>query len=285
MPKFRFPAYFRVVLFVVLTFVNRSQQQLVINVKNQGGDVVQETISANVTDDTVSLEFQRPDGTLVTQLIDFRNEVQILKALVLGEEERGQSQYQVMCFVFHFPKDAFISSDAMSKLRQKNPGTIRTPEEDRGRQNYTMDYTVDLTRSTVFSPHITELCSEAAEASFTRYEDVQLWATAQGLPESTYLSAVKRFPAAAEPSLSNEIHVSELENNHQRCADVKQVWTPCQCHLELCIGWYPCGLKYCKGKGESKNSAMTYRCGIKTCRKCHLFSYYVAQKQMCLWDE
>ena len=45
-------------------------------------------------------------------------ETQILKALVLGEEERGQSQYQVMCFVCHVGKDEFISSDAMSKLRQ-----------------------------------------------------------------------------------------------------------------------------------------------------------------------
>lgn len=49
-------------------------------------------------------------------------DVQILKALVLGEEERGQSQYQVMCFVCHFQKGDFISSDAMAKLRQKNPG-------------------------------------------------------------------------------------------------------------------------------------------------------------------
>lgn len=113
-------------------------------------------------------------------VISFFQEVQILKALVLGEEERGQSQYQVMCFIFHFPKDAFISSDAMSKLRQKNPGTIRTPEEDRGRANYTMDYTVDLSRSAVLSPHITDLCSEASEASYTRYEDIQLWAAAQG---------------------------------------------------------------------------------------------------------
>lgn len=39
----------------------------------QGGDVVQETILANVSEDTVTLEFQRSDGTLVTQLIDFRN--------------------------------------------------------------------------------------------------------------------------------------------------------------------------------------------------------------------
>lgn len=45
-------------------------------------------------------------------------EVQILKALVLGEEERGQSQYQVMCFITKFVKSDFISSDAMAKLRQ-----------------------------------------------------------------------------------------------------------------------------------------------------------------------
>lgn len=107
-------------------------------------------------------------------------EVQILKALVLGEEERGQSQYQVMCFIFYFPKDAFISSDAMSKLRQKNPGTIRTPEEDRGRENYTMDYTIDLSKSSMISPHISETCSEAIGASYTRSEDVQMWATSQG---------------------------------------------------------------------------------------------------------
>ncbi|XP_024085526.1 out at first protein-like [Cimex lectularius] len=101
-----------------LVLFSNVQTQLLINVKNQGGDVLQETITANVTDDTVTLEFQRSDGTLITQLIDFRTEVQILKALVLGEEERGQSQYQVMCFVCHVNKDEFISSDAMSKLRQ-----------------------------------------------------------------------------------------------------------------------------------------------------------------------
>lgn len=45
-------------------------------------------------------------------------EVQVLKALVLGEEERGQSQYQVMCFLTKLQKGDFISSDAMAKLRQ-----------------------------------------------------------------------------------------------------------------------------------------------------------------------
>lgn len=39
----------------------------------QGGEVVQETITSDVNDDLITLEFQRSDGTLITQLIDFRN--------------------------------------------------------------------------------------------------------------------------------------------------------------------------------------------------------------------
>lgn len=102
-----------------------------------------------------------------------------------------------------------------------------------------------------------------------------------GLPESTFLVALKRFPTVMDPNLVNAVNVVSSEYE-QSCTDTKKLWKSCQCHLELCIGWYPCGLKYCKGKGEMKNS---YRCGIKTCRKCHLFSYYVPQKQQCLWDE
>lgn len=39
----------------------------------QGGEIVQETITSNVGEDIITLEFQRTDGTLVTELIDFRN--------------------------------------------------------------------------------------------------------------------------------------------------------------------------------------------------------------------
>lgn len=117
-------------------------------------------------------------------------EVQILKALILGEEERGQSQYQVVCMIFHFDKNSFISSDAMSKLRQKNPSTIRTPEEDLGRTNYTMDYTVVLPHSGLISPHISELCAEAGEATYTRHADLVLWAASQG--NSSKLSAAHK---------------------------------------------------------------------------------------------
>lgn len=79
------------------------------------------------------------------------------------------------------------------------------------------------------------------------------------------------------------------QTSPSRCSEVSGIWAPCICTLELCIGWYPCGLKYCKGKqdntiGKVLNNS-SYRCGIKTCRKCSQFSYYVRQKQQCLWDE
>uniref|UniRef100_A0A1B6DUF9 Out at first protein n=1 Tax=Clastoptera arizonana TaxID=38151 RepID=A0A1B6DUF9_9HEMI len=260
--------------FIKIVFlVSLCNTQLLINVKNQGGEVFQETITANVSDDAVMLEFQRADGTLVTQLVDFRHEVQILKALVLGEEERGQSQYQVMCFVCHINKDEFISSDAMAKLRQKNPGAVRLPEEDRGRDNYTLDLFVDVARSSVISKHIAVLCSEAADATYTRRADLEVWSQQSGVSLSTLLSVVKEYPTS---SLSNRLHPPS------RCLETPSLWSACSCHLELCIGWYPCSLKYCKGKGQDNS---TYRCGIKTCKKCNLFSYYVRQKQLCLWDE
>ncbi|KAH0817306.1 hypothetical protein GEV33_005485 [Tenebrio molitor] len=61
----------------IVEMVEESGMFLMMSWKSQkcreGGDVVQENIFANVTHDTVSLEFQRSDGTLITQVIDFRN--------------------------------------------------------------------------------------------------------------------------------------------------------------------------------------------------------------------
>lgn len=253
-------------------FIDSCWSQLLINVQNQGGEVVQETITSNINDDLITLEFQRSDGTLITQLIDFRNEVQVLKALVLGEEERGQSQYQVMCFVTKFQKNDFISSDAMAKLRQKNPSTIRQPEDDRGRENYTMTAWVVLDRSASISRHITSLCSEAKDSIYMRDIDLKAWAELPGSSISSLELAAHSFPPTS-PS---------------RCNDVSGLWAPCICSLEMCIAWYPCGLKYCKGKPDQNNGITnnaSFRCGIKTCRKCYQYSYYVSEKQHCLWDD
>lgn len=94
-----------------------------------------------------------------------------------------------------------------------------------------------------------------------------------------------------ESSVTPFPHVQHQQTSTvSRCNEVSGIWAPCICSLELCVGWYPCGLKYCKDKNDNNsinNNQInsSYRCGIKTCRKCHNFSYYVRQKQQCLWDE
>ncbi|XP_014601956.1 PREDICTED: out at first protein [Polistes canadensis] len=266
------------IVFQYLTSI--CMTHLLINVKNQGGDILLETISSNVTEDVIILEFQRSDGTLVTQLIDFKNEVQVIKALVLGEEERGQNQYQVMCFVNHFYKVDFISSDAMSKLRQKNPGTVRVAEEDKGHANYTMDLFLDISQSKDISKHVASLCSEAAGSAYTRNEDIKQWIQRPGSVEMSLMTAVYNFTSSP---LSNAVETRSPFVS--KCADTSNLWVPCTCSLELCIGWYPCGLKFCKGKTEGRKVPSTYRCGIKTCKKCFIFTYYSKMKQNCLWDE
>ena len=60
-----------IVLFGAFFFIVNCQ--LVVNVRNNGGDVYRETIEANTTQDTISLDFRKSDGTLITQLIDGKN--------------------------------------------------------------------------------------------------------------------------------------------------------------------------------------------------------------------
>ncbi|KAG8180419.1 hypothetical protein JTE90_022768 [Oedothorax gibbosus] len=266
--------YTKIAIFVLVVFctilvkLRDCECQLVINVKNQGGDIVQESITSNITDDSIVLEFQRPEGTLITQFVDFRSEVQVFRVLVLGEEERGQSQYQVLCFITQLTKSDFISADAMSKLRQRNPGAVRQPEEDRPRETLDMDLIVEVDKSSIISPHLPQICEEAKGASYAREGDLRAWA-------NTPHKALSRDIVSLTASVRRTPPPKPV-----RCNETNTLWQqPCQCRLEVCVGWYPCGLKYCRGKSGS------YRCGIKTCRKCRAFLFHVLQRQNCLWDE
>lgn len=102
-------------------------------------------------------------------------------------------------------------------------------------------------------------------------------------------SVLQNCTGASISSLEATIHSFPTNSIQSRCSDVSGLWTPCICSLEMCIGWYPCGLKFCKGKtdinGNGIDNNASYRCGIKTCRKCNQFTYYVHQKQQCLWDD
>jgi len=65
-----------------IIFICLGNCQLVVNVRNNGGDVYRETIEANTTLDSVSVDFRKSDGTLITQFIDGKN-VNILCNLLL----------------------------------------------------------------------------------------------------------------------------------------------------------------------------------------------------------
>lgn len=48
-------------------------------------------------------------------------DVKIFRALILGELERGQSQYQALCFVTRLNHNEIIPSESMARLRQVSP--------------------------------------------------------------------------------------------------------------------------------------------------------------------
>lgn len=74
-----------------------------------------------------------------------------------------------------------ISTDSLSFLLfQKNPNTIRTPEEDRGKENYTMSGWLAVDKASVISRHIPGMCQEAGESTYVRDLDLRLWAEMPG---------------------------------------------------------------------------------------------------------
>lgn len=70
----------------------------------------------------------------------------------------------------------------------------------------------------------------------------------------------------------------------QACRSTKDLWQPCLCIYSLRLEWYPCLLKYCRSR-DTTGKGTPYKCGIKSCSKGYQFTYYVPQKQLCLWDE
>lgn len=69
----------------------------------------------------------------------------------------------------------------------------------------------------------------------------------------------------------------------KRCKDTSELTAECICRVEVSISWYPCQLKFCQGQDDN-GQPMEYRCGIKTCGKCHDFDFYVGERRHCFWD-
>ncbi|XP_038610349.1 out at first protein homolog [Tachyglossus aculeatus] len=241
--------------------------ELRVRVRLADGRVTEESLQADSRADCIALELRKPDGTLITFTADFKKDVKIFRALILGELEKGQSQYQALCFVTRLHRSEIIPSDSMAKLRQKNPRAVRKAEEVRSLEQLHMDVAVNFSRGALLSPHIHNVCAEAREAIYTREEDVKFWLE-RGVDGSMFEALVR--PAEAL--------------GLQRCGLVSDRWKPCICRYGLSLEWYPCLLKYCHSR-EPGGRTTAYKCGIRSCQKSYSFDYYVPQKQLCLWDE
>lgn len=238
--------------------------ELRVRVRLPDGQVTEESLQADSDADSISLELRKPDGTLVSFTADFKKNVKIFRALILGELEKGQSQFQALCFVTRLQHNEIIPSEAMAKLRQKNPRAVRQAEEVRGLEYLHMDIAVNFSQGGLLSPHLRNVCAEAADAIYTRQEDVQFWLE-QGVDSSMF---------EALPQASEQVSLP-------RCGQVGDRGKPCLCHYGLSLAWYPCMLKYC----HSRDRPAPYKCGIRSCQKSYSFSFSVPQRQLCLWDE
>ncbi|XP_055404359.1 out at first protein homolog [Bubalus kerabau] len=241
-----------------------APSELRVRVRLPDGQVTEESLQADSDADSISLELRKPDGTLISFTADFKKDVKIFRALILGELEKGQSQFQALCFVTRLHHNEIIPSEAMAKLRQKNPRAVRQAEEVRGPEQMHMDIAVNFSQGALLSPHLRNVCAEAVDAIYTRQEDVRFWLE-QGVDGSVF----EVLPKASEQVLL------------PRCGQVGDRGKPCICRYGLSLAWYPCMLKYCHGRDRPA----PYKCGIRSCQKNYSFDFYVPQKQLCLWDE
>ena len=101
------------------------------------------------------------DGTLLTILTDFRTNAQILRLIIPGEEELNEPRAQTICFISSFNND-LISPEAVMKLRQKHPGTVRIADEDMGEIVQDSPLKVGPRASALWiSSHLPKMCREA----------------------------------------------------------------------------------------------------------------------------
>lgn len=250
-------------LLALLAGAGGARAELRVRVRLPGGRVAEERLQADGAGDSVGLELREPDGALVSLTADFRKHVKILRALVLGELEKGQHQFQALCFVTRLRDHEIIPSEAMAKLRQKNPRAVRQAEEARGLEQLHMDMAVNFSQGALLSPHLHNVCAEATDAIYTRQEDVRFWLE-QGVDSSMF----KALPTDTEQALP-------------RCGQAGDRGAPCVCRYGLSLAWYPCMLKYC----HSRDRPAPYKCGIRSCQKSYSFTFLVPRRQLCPWEE
>ncbi|KAJ7996855.1 hypothetical protein DPEC_G00222850 [Dallia pectoralis] len=236
---------------------------LKVRVRLSDGLVADQMLEANREMDTITVEFQQGDGTHNMVVFDFKRNVRIVRALILGEPERGQTQYQVLCFVSRLNHHEVIPTESMVHLRQKNPHLVRTAEERRGLEHLHMDMAVNMSRAGHLDTLIHSVCKGAYQGFYARKSD---WLDKE----------VVEFEPLLQTAAAAGLH---------RCPSTLDLWQPCTCSYRLRLEWLPCLLKYCRGRRDTAVKANPYKCGIRSCSQSYRFDYYVPHRVLCPWDE
>jgi len=246
-----------------------SHSELIVNVSkgSQQANVYRESISGNVTEDSITVQFLMPSGIHLKQVTDLSRKVTITKYTIPGEQDLGETGYKVVCFISYYSGD-LIPTDAVTKLRQRHQAAVRVAEEHRGNTVQENPLLCDYSKMHLLSPIIPHICREAKDRIFS----------SEGVLKQLVKSASKL--AAIIKTTSKNYQYS------RRCGeDSQNSVEACTCGLQHCIWWYPCALKYCRTDGDDGLSANEHRCGIRTCSKCYTHKYEVSSPSECSWDE
>lgn len=92
--------------------------EFLVNAKTKAGNVVKQSITENIADNHILLEYTDWDLTKITQLVDFKSGFNIFRVVLYGEVDLGQPTVQILCFANNLISTDFIEPDLVSKLRQ-----------------------------------------------------------------------------------------------------------------------------------------------------------------------
>ncbi|XP_015756584.1 PREDICTED: out at first protein-like [Acropora digitifera] len=247
------------------SMVQRCSFNLVVNIKAKDGDVVQKEFRADPEKDYVTIDFMTHGSRYKLLLFSStsvccgNNKRKVFQVVVLGEIDKAESSYEAMCFVTGLEEEEFISSDSMSKLRQKNPKIYNL--------DTMINYYLQLKGKKYYIGVVMEILS---------YAKLIIEPCGLFLLENSTREDLDKLELASHDQ-------SGLIKVLKRCKETSELSAECVCRTEVCISWYPCQMKLCQGQDDN-GQPTEYRCGIKTCGKCHLFDFYVTERKQCFWD-
>jgi hypothetical protein len=161
----------------------------------------------------------------------------------------------------------------------------------------TLDVLLDVSWTNWISPHLQPICKDASlvYASKTELLSISYFKDKKDKLSSNSSSS-ENYLRAVRPVLSSSVDCGAVVGGSGGA-------NPCVCTHPVCIGWYPCALKYCRSKqilqmsqsstsvgpnGDNQdmnnvsNSIKTYRCGIHTCKSCRNYLFTVNSQFSCL---